>query len=168
MSEPLKPAPPCDTPTHDCDQQQAEGSDLCVNCGHRCDAHREPIKPATDAQVEGLRKGLNRHAPVFDTAEDFSVWASIGVLIARIDSDAAKLKALELERDTVQEYADRTGANLRAAEGTLAERDEQIAKLIKTLNAVHETVRTSGRFTEDECPICVVVLSRSRKDAYRG
>jgi hypothetical protein len=40
-----------------------------------------------------------------------------------------KLKALELERDTIQEYADQVGSNLTAAEGTLKERDEQIATL---------------------------------------
>jgi len=81
MTEPIKPAP-CDTPTHDCDQQQAEGSDLCVNCGRRCDAHRKPIAPATDAEIASMM------------VANGSV-SRITRLIARIEADAAKLR----ERD---------------------------------------------------------------------
>ncbi len=50
------------------------------------------------------------------------------VHLVAIETAAAKIKVLELERDTVQQYADQVGANLTAAEGTLAERDEQIAR----------------------------------------
>ena len=100
----------------------------------------EPIKPATatDEEIsEYLRLHLKRDGEYWNCDLDANV--TVRQLIARIQSDAAKLKALELERDTIQEYADRNGANLRAAEGTLAERDEQIARYEDLIAAYSET-----------------------------
>ena len=120
----------------------------------------EPIKPATDEEIAGWTPDRNTPEALF----------------ARIQSDAAKLKALELERDTIQEYADQVGANLTAAEGTLAERDARIAELeqIMTLHFItldddHRPEGKQGwekeRAFRDEC---CRIIQRQAKEASRG
>lgn len=107
----------------------------------------EPIKPATDEEISLMW-------PIYqaDTAAD----GMVRMLFKRIESDAAKLKALELERETIQEYADRIGANLTAAEGTLKERDEQIAALRRD-------------FVDScPCPQCPTEAEKRRTEANRG
>ena len=97
-------------------------------------------------------------------------------MLATLVDRRARIKILELERDTVQQYADQVGANLTAAEGTLAERDARIAELeqIMTLHFItldddHRPEGKQGwekeRAFRDEC---CRIIQRQAKEASRG
>ena len=130
----------------------------------------EPIKPATDSEISEWREDILGERP-----EDGNLagvrwmeedeWAYR--LVHRIESDAARIKAMELDRDTIQEYADQVGANLRAAEGTLAERDEQIARYEDLLIDIKLALSNTKTFY---LPLAEAVadIIRRKKEADRG
>lgn len=124
----------------------------------------EPIKPATDEWIATTKERLGL---LRGTSLDLVAGDSISRLIARIQSDEARIKALELERDTVQQYADRTGANLRAAEGTLAERDEQIERYEDLLIEIKLALSNTKTFY---LPLAEAVadINARRKEALLG
>lgn len=108
----------------------------------------EPIKPATDEQVDALKAGVGSRT--WRNVEDVAASMTVDILIARIESDAAKLK----------------------------ERDEQIAELVAVLSglvkintewnaAVEKTIGRPPNWTDGYLDTARDILAR-RKEADRG